>query len=391
MDPFLPSDYRIILDLGVLLIVALSAAAIFKRLGMPSIVGMLVAGIIIGPFTPGFQIVSSEIMVMGEIGAILILFGTGLQFSHSSLEKFGAKGFLLATFGGLATFAAGAGLGLLFGWSFADTLLLGVLFMSTSTATALKLMDEIPHVKNIKAELLTKTSIVADDLVGLFALAIVLARVGGTGSDAEIGLSIFVTILSIVIIFILGVKAMPKVTKFIEKVFPGNAFVFGISFCLILSYGVVALGVSPLIGAFLAGTILTSTLTHKDVLKSLTPIMNLFATVFFVSVGLLIDPYLLITQIPLALLISAVAMLSKALAISVALMRYGARFREAFSLGMFTGPRGEISLVIAQTASLAGLVQPLFLTIATSLVLFTAILSPLFLTYGPLSKGKAKI
>ncbi|MFH0817642.1 MAG: cation:proton antiporter, partial [Candidatus Micrarchaeota archaeon] len=104
----LPYDQRIILDLAVLLSVALFCAAILQKFKLPSVIGMIIAGMIIGPFTPGFTVRSAEINTLGQIGSILILFVIGLQFEYTYFRKFGVRAFILAGIASAVTFLAGA-------------------------------------------------------------------------------------------------------------------------------------------------------------------------------------------------------------------------------------------------------------------------------------------
>lgn len=373
-------DYRLLLDLGVLLLVALFCATLFQKLRLPPVIGMLIAGIVIGPFTPGFQIVSKEIITIGQIGAILILFGLGLEFKYQNFKIFGLQAVLLAGLSGFGGFAAGALLGFFLKWNISESLLLGTLFVSTSSTIALKMMEETLHLKESKGTMITKTAIVVDDLYGFIALALVLTQLqSGSALQTDVAISIVKVLLSIIVIFSVGIFLMPKIFTHIEKLFTGSSFAFGISFCLILSYAVISIGLSPLIGAFLAGTILTATMQYKDVLKSIIPIRNLFATVFFVTIGLSLDPGVILSVLPVALLISIVAIFSKALVFALTLRRLRVPLKEALLCGLATGPRGEISLIISQTANVSGIVGSIFLGIAASLVLLTSLISSILI------------
>ena len=222
------------------------------------------------------------------------------------------KGVLLAGGSGAVTFAAGVLLGVLLSWSIPESLLLGTLFVSTSTTIALKMMEEIFHETESKGIMIAKTAIVVDDLYGFIALALVLTQIqSGSVAYTDVAISIGKVLISIIVIFSVGIFLMPKIFIHIEKIFTGSSFTFGISFYLILSYAVISIDLSPLIGAFLAGTILTATMQYKDVLKSIIPIRNLFATVFFVTIGLVIDPTVILSVLPIALLISIVAIFFK--------------------------------------------------------------------------------
>jgi CPA2 family monovalent cation:H+ antiporter-2 len=164
-----------------------------------------------------------------------------------------------------------------------------------------------------------------------------------------------------------------------EKVFPHSALSLGTAFCLIISYTVVVFDLSPIIGAFLAGTILTSSFAHRQVLESVEPMKNLFGSIFFASIGLSIDPLSIFPVFPIALFLALVAIFSKAIPASAFMFWRGEGLREALILGTATGPRGEVLLIIAQTAVVAQIADSQFLSLATAIVVLTAIFTPLII------------
>ena len=373
-------DPNLMLNLGMILFAALFSAAIAHKLRIPSVIGMLFAGIVISTFFPSFVTGSKDIGFLGQLGAILMLFVLGLQFEYTSFRKFGPKVFVLAGIACTITFMSGILLGYLIGWDTSQSLLLAVIFVSTSTTIAVKIIEENPGVWDKAGEDMTKAAVVLDDLFGFIAMIVVLSHIHGTSLvGSTVLLSALLVPVFVFLIFLVGVHVMPKVFEVIDGVFPGNAFSFGTAFCLLLSFAVISLNMSPLIGAFLAGTILTSTIKHDDVLKSILPVRNLFATVFFVSVGMLIDTNMLSSILPIAILVSLTAVFSKAIPFGIILSKFGVPPRDSARFGIITGPRGEISLVIAQTAVFEGIVGVQFLAVATSLVLLTSIISALLL------------
>ena len=283
-------------------------------------------------------------------------------------------------------------MGNVLGWSRVSSFLLGALLVSTSTTIALKMQSEMGLDKT-RAARLTKASIVIDDLFGFMALALVYSEIGiAKQGYSDLAFSAAVTLFSVIAIFYLGVKVVPKLFEMMEGLFPGSALTIGTAFCLILSYGVVYFNISPILGAFLAGTILTSSISYRDVLKSIIPLRNLFAGFFFISIGLGLDPNLLVSILPLALIITIIAIVAKGLPIALFLLKEKVPLRESLQLAATTGPRGEVPLIIAQTVVLEGIVESAFLSIATSLVLLTAVISPfLIIAIGRHVYGNGKM
>jgi len=373
------TEHKMIFDLGIVLLFALFSGAIAQRIRVPSVIGVILAGILLNPFTPGYVIDSTEIFTFAQLGAILIMFVLGLQFEHTYFRKIGLHAFIIAGVASFFTFVAGFSAGILFDFGAAMSLLLGAVFVSTSTTIALKLYDDM-EISKTKSSEIVRAAIVIDDLYGFLALAFVSSYTGTGGGISEFLFSGVVTLAFALLVFFLGTKIAPKIFTLIEKSFPNTSLALGTSFCLILSYFVVYFNLSPIIGAFLAGTILTSTMVHKNVLNAIMPVRNLFAVVFFISIGLLLNPWLVLNVFPLAIFLSMLAIFSKAVPVSLLLTRIKTPLLEAFELGLTTGPRGEVTLIIAQTAVMSGIADWTFFSVITSIVILTTILTPFLIS-----------
>lgn len=371
---------RLLLDIGMILVAGLLGGALFSRIKLPAAVGIILAGIALSPFTPGYTVdANEEIIFIGQIGAILIMFTIGLEFDHRFLGKIGGKAALLAAAACTVTFFSGYILGTFLGLRGLESMLIGLFFISTSSTIALKMMEEM-GLKGYKNAEIMQCAIIIDDLYGFFALTLYTSGIGAINqSIKDASLMALSVLASVVIIFFIGVKIMPLVLSQAEKWMKNSSLTLAVAFCLFLSYVVLTMGISPLIGAFLAGTILTATMSHKNVLETLNPLRTLFGAVFFITIGLVLDPKLIPPVVLIVLAYSAVALLSKAAAATFTLRRMGTPLKEALALGAVTGPRGEVLLIIAQTAVLSSVVGPQYLAIATGIVLITAVASPLLI------------
>jgi CPA2 family monovalent cation:H+ antiporter-2 len=369
---------RIILDIGMILVAGLIGGTLFSKFKLPAAVGMILAGISLSPFTPGYAVNASEdIVFIGQAAAILIMFMIGLEFDHRFLGKIGWKAFILAGTACTATFSAGVLLGTIMGLPLLETMLIGIFFISTSTPISLRMMDEMGLSGYRNAKVL-QAALVIDDLFGFLALTVYTSEIGAIDqSIGDITLMVLFILAAVVTIFVLGVKLVPRMLSHAEKQLKDSSLTLAVSFCLFLCYAVIKLNISPLIGAFLAGTILTASISHRNILTALAPFMNLAGVIFFVSIGLLLDPKLIPPVFPVALLYSAVALSTKASAAAFALRRMGTPPGEALELGMVTGPRGEVLLIMAQTAVLSSVVGSEYLAVATAIVLITAAASPI--------------
>ncbi|MEM4366948.1 MAG: cation:proton antiporter [Candidatus Anstonellales archaeon] len=364
---------RVMFDLGAILVASFLGASIFEKLRLPPVIGMILAGILLSPFTPGFTVESSaEIKLFAELGGILLMFVLGLQFEYHLMRKLSFNAFILAGVASVATFLAGAFAATAIGMNFAEALIIGSFMVSTSTTMALKLQGDLNY-KKMKNSKLMAAAIVIDDLYGFIVLGLISGYLGvKAGTFSDVLVSSFSMLLAIVAIFFIGVKVAPKVFEIFEKHFPSSSFTIGAAFCLMLVYTLTWFEVSPFISAFLAGTIITSSIRYKDVLDSVMPIRNLFASVFFVSIGLMLNPFLMLGAIPLVLFMTFVGVASKWVAASGVLIKLHSDREEAYKLGMLTAPRGEVLLIIAESVVAAGVVSEVFLSIATGIVLLSA-------------------
>jgi len=351
-----------------------------QNLKLPAAVGIILAGIALSPFTPGYTVNATEdIKFIGQAAAILIMFTIGLEFDHKFLRRIGWKAFSLAAVACALTFASGLLIGTALGLPLLEAMLIGIFFISTSTPISLRMMDEMGMTGYHNARIL-QAALVIDDLFGFLALTVYTSQTEGMGrSMGDITLMTLATLTAVIAIFVIGVKVIPKILLYMEKQMRDSSVTLAVSLCLFLCYGVVKLNISPLIGAFLAGTILTESISHRNILTALAPFMNLSGVVFFVSVGLMLDPKLVPPVIGIALLYSAVALSTKAAGAAFMLRRMGTPPHEATELGMATGPRGEVLLIMAQTAVLSQAVSPQYLAIATAVVLITAVASPILI------------
>ncbi len=370
-------EMRVFLDLGVVLLASFFMAAIFEKLKLPPVIGMIIAGILLNPFTPGFVVESkNEIALFAQLGGILLMFVLGLQFDYTCFRRFGAKAFVVAGGASIATLIAGAAAGSILGFTLPESLIIGAFFVSTSTTIALRLQKEL-GLDKLQGSPIMEAAIVIDDLYGFIALALVSAYIGVGGNIApDAVLSATGMVVVPVLVFIAGVRLIPPIFELIEQRFASSGLTVGTVFCLMLAYALSSFGISPFISAFLAGTILTSSIRYRNVLRDVMPIRNLFANVFFVSVGLMLNPGLTLDALPAIIALVTIAIASKWIAASLMLIKSGIPSMSSVQLGLLTAPRGEVLLILAESVVIAGVVSPVFLSYATGIVLLSALAVP---------------
>jgi Kef-type K+ transport system membrane component KefB len=370
---------QLLLDFAVILIAAEIGGALFRRIRMPRAVGMLVAGILLGPFTPGYVIHPSAVADLAVLGAVFLMFTTGLSFDIRNFRKLGAWPFLLAVAGVGASFLGGLGLGLAVGWPFLWATFLGLILTSTSTTLSLKLLADSGFGGVSGADIVT-ASILIDDIVALSFMTIVVGLASPSPLPPLYVVAGLIGILGLAgLLVFLGRHALPPVLRATDSVSPPSVVLFAVSFGLLISFAFAVLGLPPLVGAFFAGSIVASTEYGPRVSRHITPVAALFMGVFFASIGFLIDP----TRIPGVLVLSmatvAVATVAKFVPGLLILRRAAAvRAETALPLATFLIPRAEISLIIAQYGISIG-VTPDLLAVAMAVMIGTSLLPSLIM------------
>jgi len=320
----MPHDDSLILMLVGGFVLAFVLGMLALRLKLSPLVGYLVAGIVAGPFTPGWVADGGLAMQLAEIGVILLMFGVGLHFSPRDLlqvRRIAVPGALVQI---AAATALGWGVGRLMGLGDAEAALMGFSLSVASTVVLLRALEERKQVKTETGRIAVGWLIV-EDLVMVVALVLIplLATAGGTGGASDwsaVGLKIGGTLLSITIfvafMLIVGGRVLPWVLVRIAHTRSRELFTLGV---LAISMGIAYLayavfGASFALGAFIAGLVLNGTPLGHNAAERALPLRDAFAVLFFVSVGMLFDPRVLVNA-PLAVAaVVAIIVIGKALA-----------------------------------------------------------------------------
>jgi CPA2 family monovalent cation:H+ antiporter-2 len=351
----------IAIGLGAAFIGGLVAA----RLRLPTIVGYLLAGLAVGPFTPGLVADTATAQELAELGVILLMFGVGIHFSIPDLLAVrgvaipGAIGQIL-----VATLF-GAGLGVLLGWGLVGGVVLGLAVSVASTVVLLRALEERGELDTAQGRVAVGWLIVEDlftvlVLVLLPTLAPMLLGEGGSVGEVVLGLSIALAKLALfaAIMLIVGVRVVPRLLEHVERT--GSRELFTLS-VLAIAIGIavaasVVFGVSFALGAFLAGIVLNeSEVSHKAAADAL-PMQDAFAVLFFVSVGMLLDPSALLAQPTAVVLIVLLVVVAKAVSafLIVALLRRPVRV--SLTVAAALSQVGEFSFILATMGLALGLI-----------------------------------
>jgi len=372
----------LVLDLALILIAAGIITVIFKLLKQPVVLGYIVAGFLISPnFTYLPTIVSSEdIHVWANIGVIFLMFGLGLEFSFKKIATVGGSAFIVAlTVMGSMIFT-GASVGSLLGWERMDCIFLGGMLSMSSTMIILKAYEEYKLKKENFAEIVLGT-LVIEDIVGIFMLIIlttisVSQNVSGIEMVGEIGL----LLLYLTVWLLLGIYLIPTFLKKIEHLL-NNEMIVIISLAICLGMVIIAnlLGFSSALGAFMAGSILAGTVQAGRIEKLINPIKDLFGAIFFVSVGMLIEPNLLIEYIGPILIITFVTIFGQMIFSTIGMILSGQTLHTSIRGGFSMVQIGEFSFIVATLGMSLGVISDFLYPIIVCVSVITSFTTPIFI------------
>jgi len=351
----MPHESTLIALIAVGFVLALGFGFLAAKLKLPPLLGYLLAGIAVGPFTPGFVGDAGLASELAEIGVILLMFGVGLHFSVETLLKVRSIALPGAVAQIVVATAIGAGLAMWWGWDLPAGLVFGLAMSVASTVVLLRALEERNELDTEQGRIAVGWLIV-EDLAMVLALVFlpVLAAVtqGESISGSEIAISLGVTTLKVAIFVVLmlagGRRAVPWVLNQVARTGSRELFTLAVlAIALGIAYGSAHLfDVSFALGAFFAGVVLAeSDLSHQAAENSL-PLQDAFAVLFFISVGMLFDPSVLIRE-PLAVLcVLFVIVICKTLAAFVIVMAFKYTVRTALTISASLAQIGEFSFIL---------------------------------------------
>lgn len=340
----------LIYDLAIMLGLAGIVVLLFQRIHQPVVLGYLVAGMIVGPHTPPHSFVSDieDIQVLSELGVIFLMFSLGLEFSFQKLARVGFSASVTGVIEVILMMLIGYGLGILLGWSFYDSLFLGAALSISSTTIIIKAIDELKLKTKRFAEIIFGVLIVEDLLAILILVALSTIVVTKNVFSTEMVIACVKLILVVGGWFIIGYFLVPpwfeKIAQYINQ---ETLTIISVALCLILVSIAASFHYSTALGAFIMGSILAETILVHRIEDLIQPICNIFAAVFFISVGMLIDPVIIIKNWPVVLLLSVVTILGKLITTSLAAFLTGQSLNTSVRVGFSMAQVGELSFIIA--------------------------------------------
>lgn len=375
-----------VMDLAVIMVVAAIMLGITYKIKQPMVIGFIIAGMIIGPYTPPFSLVSSieTVSLMAEIGIILLLFTVGTEYPISKLRSIGTKAIVIALSEAFGTFAIGYFVGQQMGMALFDSLFLALSISVTSTVIVMKVLEELGMIRDEATYLLLGVAVIEDIII--VSMLAVLQSVAATGDLAiqEIAILVGIVLAFIGGVLFLGSKTVPKLIDLMGKTNQYDMIlitVLGVAFGL--SFIANLIGISLATGAFFAGVLVAESKTQAVAKIITTPIKDMFGAIFFISVGALMDIKLLPSFIIPALILIATSFAAKfgTVFISTKLLGVSNKMSARTSFGL-SASGGELALVTAKGGADVGATSAFVLPMIGAMTIITTFLSPYIIKMG---------
>lgn len=374
-------DY-LISDLALILVVAGIVSVIFKKINQPVVLAYIVAGFLISPnFSYLPTVVDAEdIHVWANIGIVFLMFGLGLEFSFKKIATVGGSAIVTSMTVMSAMIVIGYSVGQFLGWAKMDSIFLGGMLSMSSTMIILKAYEEY-NLKKEKFAQLVLGALVLEDIGGIFMMIILSTVAVSQGTS---GLDVFTNIgmllLCLVIWLVLGIYLIPTFLKRISKTLNDELLlILSIGLCLGMVVIANLIGFSSALGAFLAGSILAGTLQAGKIESMVNPIKDLFGAVFFVSVGMLIEPDLLVEYLGPILIITAVTIVGQMTFATLGILFSGQRLHTAIRGGFSMVQIGEFSFIVATLGMSLGVISDFLYPIVVCVSVITTFTTPIFI------------
>lgn len=379
------SGVQFIRDFAVVMVIAGGAAWLCQRLRLSAVVGYLVAGAVLGPFTPPFALIADldRVQTLAQLGLIFLVFFIGLNLSLSRLKRLGLSLIAATAISAVLILSLCRLLGGVLGWGTTAALFLAAMILVSSSAVIGKVLEEL-NLTHERPGQLALGMTVLEDVVAVAMLTLLTSVVQfGAGQRPSLlptlgGLGAFVVFLALISLLF----APNLLVRLSRSARPEVQTLVVVGALLSLAWLTALAGYSPALGAFVFGAIVGSTRFRDAVERNLGGLQQVFGAVFFVAIGMQVDFRLVLAHWPLVLGITALALLLRPIACTLGLVAVGNGLRESIAAGLSLVPLGEFSFIIAQLGVTTGAVTPGFYPAAVAAALLTALAAPWLVRRG---------
>jgi len=374
--------HPLIVDLTLITVYAAITTLIFKKLKQPMVLGYLLAGIFAGPY---FNLVPTvtdrtNLSLWADIGVIFLLFSLGLEFSFKKMVSVGKSAMITATLNIFLMLFVGHYVGLFLGWSTMDSFFLGSMISMSSTTIIIKAFDDL-NIKKQKFTDLVFGVLIIEDIMGILLLVLLPTIAIGRGfSGGELGLSTLKLLLFLIICFVVGIYMIPTMLKKISN-FLNDEMLLLVSIALSLSmvYLAVYSGFSSALGAFIMGSILSETGVIKRIENVIKPLKDFFGAVFFVTVGMMVNPQMFVEYAYPIMVITLVVLIGKVVFSVFGFVVSGQNLKTSVCSGFSLAQVGEFAFIIATLGMSLKVIDSFVYPIIVAVSVITTFLTPIMI------------
>jgi monovalent cation:H+ antiporter-2, CPA2 family len=370
---------HLITDLALILTAAAVTSLIFKKLKQPLVLGYIIAGMLVSPHFTLFPTVTEidSIEIWAEIGVIFLLFSLGLEFSFKKLLRVGGAASITAFVEIAFITITGYLVGKSMGWSAMDSMFLGGMLASSSTTIIIRAFDELGVKTRQFARVVFGVLVVEDIVVILLMVLLSTMAVSRQFEGMELLLTVGKLLFFLGIWFLSGIFILPTLLKKARKMMDEETLlILSVALCLCMVLFATKAGFSAELGAFIMGSILAETTSAEKIEHVIKPVKDLFGAVFFVSVGMLIDPEAILQYKWPVLIVSLLTIFGKLLSTTLGALISGQPLKQSIQVGMSMAQIGEFAFIVATLGMTLGVISPFLFPVAVGASAITTFTTP---------------
>ena len=378
-------EFRIVIDMAILLLIAGVFAVLFARIKMPPILGYITAGIIIGPsMFPEVWVEGSTVSLLSSLGIVLLLFYIGLETDIAKLQATGSKILIIVLIQMPIMVAVGYLLGIIMGMDFVQSIFLGAIISGTSTAVVVGVLKTAKHIDADMAKLIVTITIFEDVgqvLILTMAAPLLAGDAPALGSTVNmiIGLILFIGMA-----MVFGMTLVPRLINWIGKRYsPEIVLIVAVGLCFAMAAISASIGLDVAIGAFLMGMMIAISKFGHKLMQKVEPVKELFMAVFFISIGMQVSPALIVDNFGLAAIMAVAFIIAKIVTISLGSYLVNMTARDSLLVATSLLAMGEFAFIIAKAALDAGVVTGGFYAAVIGAALITMFVAPVITRFQP--------
>ncbi len=373
---------QLIIDLAIMMTTAAVVTITFKKLRIPTILGYIVAGFLISPYFPFFMNIQSEASMetWSEIGVVIILFHIGLEFDFNKLKEVGSTAIVSAAVKMGGVLLIGYGFGLLLGMSTMNSVYLGVMLSISSTVVIQKCFSEMGLEKEKYAGLVMG-SLVMEDVIAVFMM-VILTTIAASHNQSPAGMALhmFLMITYLILWLLLGIYFLPTfLNKVMGLMSDETLTLLSIGFCFLMAMVAHQLGFSMELGAFIAGSFFAGTRYAQRVEHVTSAVKDMFGAIFFLSVGMMVQPSIITERWTSIVPIAIVAVIAKLIFATIGMMLSGQDMSTSLKGGISLAPIGEFSFIIASLGISLGVIDSYLYPVIVASSILTIIMTPILI------------